>query len=407
MNIVTGAKNFLSNLLGGSKKNNTSGSGNSIISYLKTHTTPRTKINATRIRNAIEAAIRIDNPLWADYINLCEQAKADAQIKGLMRTRRFRFGAEAFWVVDWNNPKKRFRDIERMFKGSWFSKVKKYFIDTDFYAHSLLEFSLNKKGKLKVRIVPRQHVIPQENKVIFSPFASKGFYYDSEEIQREFNLIEIRRADEDDLGLFETLIPLYVEKKDASNDWNIHSEIYSKPIMVITTGDDKRREKYDERMRNAGGNRAMTLYEGEKAENINGGNKGQEHLMYQERMVFCNKEMAKVTVGQTLTTEEGSSRSQGEVHERVANAFLFADLFEFSEWMVEELIPFLIEKFGFKIPENARFVSKRVLEKEEEENSVKHKKDEATQQDEVKPTPGESENKSSGFFLPLLTHHQN
>lgn len=404
MNIITGAKSLLSNLLGGSKKNNAQ-SGSSIVSYLKTQTTPRTKINATRIRNAIEAAIRIDNPLWADYIDLCEQAKVDAQIKGLMRTRRFRFSAEAFWVVDWSDPKKRYRDIERMFKGSWFSKVKKYFVDTDFYAHSLLEFTLNKKGKLRVRVVPRQHVVPQHGKIIRSPFngASAYVHYNNEEVQAEYNLIEIRRADEDDLGLFETLIPLYVEKKDAGNDWNIHSEIYSKPIMTITTGDDERRKKYDNQLRNAGGNRAIALHDGEKAENINSGNKGQEHLMYQERMVFCNKEMAKVVVGQTLTTEEGSSRSQGEVHERIANAFLFADLFEFSEWVTEELVPFLIEKLGFKIPENARFVSKRVLEKEEEENGVKHKKDEATQQDEVKPAPGENKNKSSSFFLPLLT----
>lgn len=403
---LAGAKTFLSGLLSFKKKPRLSRSeGGNIISLLKTQITPRTKINATRIRNAIEAALRIDNPLWNDYISLCKQAKADAQIKGLIRTRRFKFKAEAFRVVDWENPKKRYRKAERLFKGSWFSDVKKYFIDADFYAHSLLEFTISKKGKLQVEIVPREHVIPQEGKIVFSPFSNKGIHYNDDSVQKSFNLIEIKRGDDDDdLGLFETLIPLYSEKRDAGNDWNLHSELYSKPIMVVSSDSDARRREYDARLRNAGGNRALVLYPNEDAKNINGANKGQEYLMYRERMVLCNKEMAKVVTGQTLTTEEGSSRSQGEVHERIANAFLFADLFEFSEWVTENLIPFLNEKFSFGISEeNMRFVSRRVLEEEEKEetNSGTKPKDEATQQSEVKPGVKQQPPEEDGFFLPL------
>ncbi len=55
-----------------------------------------------------------------------------------------------------------------------------------------------------------------------------------------------------------------------------------------------------------------------------------------------NSELSKLVLGQTMTTDSGSSRSQGEVHERVADAYT-ADDSEFLLTLINDtLLPFLI-----------------------------------------------------------------
>ena len=62
---------------------------------------------------------------------------------------------------------------------------------------------------------------------------------------------------------------------------------------------------------------------------------------------FCDLQSSKRIVGQTMTTDGGSSRSQAEVHERVAEHILEGDVFDLVATILRDLVtPFVVLNYG-------------------------------------------------------------
>jgi phage gp29-like protein len=69
---------------------------------------------------------------------------------------------------------------------------------------------------------------------------------------------------------------------------------------------------------------------------------------------FCNAEMSKAMLGQTMTTESGSSYSQSKVHGETEDDINHADRRFVERVLNEKFIPLLISQ-GFSIPEKEDF----------------------------------------------------
>lgn len=66
---------------------------------------------------------------------------------------------------------------------------------------------------------------------------------------------------------------------------------------------------------------------------------------------YCDEQASKRIIGQTMTSDSGSSRSQSEVHERVAAWITEADLADLAETIMRDLVgPYVALNFGPDVP---------------------------------------------------------
>jgi phage gp29-like protein len=69
--------------------------------------------------------------------------------------------------------------------------------------------------------------------------------------------------------------------------------------------------------------------------------------IYENMAAFCDKQISKLVLGQTMTTDEGSSRSQSETHERVRDDIADSDIQQVVDTLNASLtVPYIDFNFG-------------------------------------------------------------
>ena len=70
---------------------------------------------------------------------------------------------------------------------------------------------------------------------------------------------------------------------------------------------------------------------------------GTGETVFERLANYCDEQIAKAVLGQTMTSSDGSSRSQAEVHERIASIYILSDQKEIEFVVNGELIPRMIQ----------------------------------------------------------------
>jgi phage gp29-like protein len=132
-------------------------------------------------------------------------------------------------------------------------------------------------------------------------------------------------GDKNDLGLFKTLTPLSIYKRLLRNNWATYAELAGNNFQAVKyrgNVDPKKRAELQAALQLAKTGRAFQIPEGIDMEVTNLSSSSQNAL-FENYAEYIDKSQAKLVLGQTMTTEQGSSRSQAEVHERT-QAEIFA-----------------------------------------------------------------------------------
>lgn len=114
-----------------------------------------------------------------------------------------------------------------------FSELIRQILNTRFYGHSLVELSFENKH-LKVNLIPRQNVIPQQGLIYldYSDPLKKSIQY--RELP-EFGKWLLEFGKPNDLGLLNKAVPHVLFKKFALSCWSELAEIYGIPPRVYKT----------------------------------------------------------------------------------------------------------------------------------------------------------------------------
>ena len=68
---------------------------------------------------------------------------------------------------------------------------------------------------------------------------------------------------------------------------------------------------------------------------------------YQKMATWIDKQISKLVLGQTMTTDDGSSRAQGEIHEEVRQDIAAADALSIADTLNSSLVvPYVNFNFG-------------------------------------------------------------
>ena len=302
-------------------------------------------------KNAVTEFEDVYHPVNEELIRIYNDITIDAHLSAAMEARISRTTSKDFKVVDEKGEE--LPEQSEIFNSLWFRDFIKFCIESKFFGFSLIQFGDFKGQKFDyVEVFPRQYVYPQAKSVRkYSNSNSELIAYDSPEFAPW--VLGIGKAN--DMGLLMKAAPLVIFKKTALGSWTEFAEIFGAPFRMGKTDvrDEALRNNMFDMLENMGRN-AFGVFDKDDIIEFVRDNKTDSHNVFNELVERVNGELSKLFLGSTMTMDDGSSRSQSEVHERTSGAINKEDAFFILSQVNDILIPFLNANHGFKI--TGRFI---------------------------------------------------
>jgi SPP1 gp7 family putative phage head morphogenesis protein len=323
-----------------------------------------------------EAIIKAEQPPYFSRYDLYEIYKwtcDDGQVISTSQTRRNKTLAEEFAIVAANGTKN--EALTKLFKKLAFYDFMENALDTKFWGHTLLEVEANENGLIAVNLIDREFISPERGLFLINPLLSSSNGFNYRELAEELDLLEIGKPK--DLGLLRKVARYAIWKNYSFSDWSRHSEKYGMPTLIAhnNTSDEVELDAMAKDLADLGSNGWAILDDNDKVTLLQA-NSSDPYQIYLEFIKVNDEQISKIIGGQTMTADNGSSRSQAEVHERVLDSYVEADMRWLAFIINDNLLPFLIRK-GITELEGHEFVWTYLQEKDKEQkdNNTKGKKD--------------------------------
>lgn len=256
----------------------------------------------------LKAAENPERPNRIGYLDMCEEVLTDAHLYAVIQKRK---------AAVLNSPIEFTRDgvvdeaIGEQIRSPWFQSLLSDLLDVEQFGNTLLQF--RREGDwLNYDMIPRKHYDPVRRMIFRKQTDTEGDSFD------EFaDLVLI--GDPRDLGLLAKAALYVIYKRNAMSDFAQFVELFGHPMIEGTydSYDKEIRKKIAEDLFNAGGSRVLIHPNGTNINLHDTGSKGATGELYKGFMTFCNDELSKLELGNTLTTEAGDIGTQalGTVHQ--------------------------------------------------------------------------------------------
>ncbi|MCC3159506.1 DUF935 domain-containing protein [Hymenobacter sp. 15J16-1T3B] len=293
----------------------------SVSSRIAEYQTTRMRADLTHWRNALSMAEQLHLPDRTELLRLYREAVIDAHLASVMETRALNLLSQPFKVVAVKGGAEN-EELTRMLQAPWFYTLCMEAVHSIFWGPRVLEFRPPVDGEFAgIDLIQPEMVIPERGLIRDAPLSQTGLsYVDGPEAPWLIQLGESR-----ELGLLHKLIPHVVWKKNSMQAWAEYCDRFALPVRTVEMDlNDEDRVEVENMLRNMGRAAYAILPPGASNFQYHQPQTFQQGV-FAGMIDYPNREMSKAVLGQTMTTEDGSSRSQGEVHERVAEKYTQAD----------------------------------------------------------------------------------
>lgn len=208
---------------------------------------------------------------------------------------------------------KEYEDINYFLEAPKFRQFLQDIILTKFYGMSLFEFQVTKdkhgKDWFDYYKIPIKHINPFRREVVAMETQESGESFDKPDC--------LFLGDKDDLGLMLqcTLLSLY--RRLGLFDYGKYVDLASENFTQLITreyGDNEGANNLLKNLSERGGGGVFNAPPGVEISSENQSS-SQQNQLFDNYLKMLKEEMAIFVLGQTMTTEDGSSRSQAEVHQ--------------------------------------------------------------------------------------------
>ena len=288
----------------------------------------------------------VHSPTSVELIRVYNDMVIDSHLSACMELRKAKTLSKDFKVIDENGEE--ITEETEILNKLWFKDMLNMALDSKFYGHSLIQLG-KRIGKSfeNVELVKREYVYQQKKSVRQSPYANEPkFPYN----EGKFLAWLVEAGKSNDMGLLMKAAPLVIFKKTALSSWSQFTEMFGAPLRVGKTQvrDEALRDNMYNMLDQMGSNAFAVLDLEDTIEYIKD-NQTDAYNVFDMLIQRVNGELSKLFLGSTMVIDDGSSRSQAEVHEASFNAIVKADAFFIQEWVNECIIPLLNKYHGFNI----------------------------------------------------------
>lgn len=287
-------------------------------------------------RSARMSALSLASPNRKYLYDIYLESIEDAHLFSNMTSRTLKTLKKPIKVM--RNGKEDEKATE-LFNGSWFQSFIKYAQESVYFGFSLVQISSIIEGVPVVDLVPREHVKPVAKLIVEYPHDNKGYNYTDNEFISRF----IPIGDENDLGILSKVAPLAIMKKNINKMWLRFSQLHGMPLRLAKT-DLSSKERVDSlstMLKQMSSSAYAVIGTDDSIEMKETGKS--DGLTFSNYIKWIDEQISKVFLGGTMNSDNGSSRSQAEVHERLADEYSDYDLKNLTYVVNDKLIPRLIE----------------------------------------------------------------
>ncbi len=225
-------------------------------------------------------------------------------------------------------------------------------VESKFYGYSMLFISEWEPGKIKKVIdIPRGNIIPETGMLLKDALQpTTGIKY------AEWpNFLIYQQLGSDTIGELENISPLTILKRHSWASWDEFEQIFGIPLRIAKTMVDTQAHRDDlEFWLQNMGQAAYAILPKTVDVEIKENSQTDSYNVFNEKRKAVNEEIAIAVNGQTMTTLDGSSRSQSEVHLKTLEEITAEDLQDVRDWFNDDFIP-VLRNLGYDIPEGYYF----------------------------------------------------
>lgn len=304
-----------------------------------------TKKDIKTWRNAWMAAARPDNPNRVALYDVYTDVMIDLHLSGCIRQRNDMVLNKSFKLVTKKDGKEN-PEVTELFEAGWFKDFLELSLDSNYWGFSLIQFNdvIVVDGVMRfesVELVPRKNVVSEYGVIIKNVYddpVRQGYSYMEGDLAKWCIGVGKRK----NLGLLLKLAPQSISKKNMLAYWDAFGEIFGMPIRVARTGsrDPKDRASIEKMMQLMGSAGWAVLPEGTEVE-LKETTRGDAFNVYDKRIDRCNSEVSKGILGQTMTTDNGGSLAQSEVHLEILKNIVYKDADFLRDTINNSLLPFM------------------------------------------------------------------
>ncbi len=163
------------------------------------------------------------------------------------------------------------------------------------------------------------------------------------------------------IGILEKATVYTILKRHSWGSWDEFEELFGIPIRIAKIASQSEAVKNEvagwlEEMGSAPYGVFPIGTEVEIKEN----SKTDSFNVFYMKIQALDKELSKLILHQTMTTENGSSRSQGEVHENTLGEVTKSDRKKMLSFLNKRVVP-AMRNLGYKIPDNAKIAIEKTI----------------------------------------------
>lgn len=309
----------------------------------------QTRAEIQKWRQALRMASDIENPHNHKLQDLYDNLEADGHFIAQVQLRKAATTGYSFRIVNRSSGKIDEKKTE-LFQSEWFYNFLDHALDSVIKGYTVLE--LTNPTTMELTLIPRRNLVGVRQLVLYEASGDKGI-----DISTGYENTLIRIGKPADLGIMANLCGQLIWKRNAQQSWAEFTERFGMPLISATTNKTSKADldRIDNMLASLGESARAVLPEGTSIK-IDPFSGGDAYKVFDEQIERINAEMSKPITGGTMVTDDGSSRSQSEVHERnLDNKLAESDRRQIQFVVNNQLIP-IMHYWGWPLnPETDKF----------------------------------------------------
>lgn len=284
-----------------------------VFNYVREQQKQRSTQDIRNWKQAMAAAESVAFPNRQQLYTMYRNIEVDAHLTSVVQTRMIKVLSKSFRIVNANGTEQ--KEKTALFKSAWFEDFLRYAWEARMYGYSLIQLTGIENGNVAgVKLVPRENVKPKEKLVVASPGMSDGIDF------TENDWVVGIGADAD-LGVYAKVAPLVLYKQNTLAAQAQFVDLYGIPYRLGKTNmaDEKRANGLYQMLADMTSSGYGVMDKDDEMEFMDSsGSKGEAFAIFLD---YLDKQISKLVLGGTMISDNGSSRSQSEVHERTTDDY--------------------------------------------------------------------------------------
>ena len=286
------------------------------------------------------------NSLFGIYTDIA----MDTHLITVMQHRKLAVIKNALKFTEKDGDSDLFEDV---FDTAWFDIMLSDVFESIYYGYAAVQLKYNGDGEFTTALRLPYELIDYDSNVM-NVGGTEYALTEKFKLDQGILFAEFRPAS---LGLLSYAAPYVIFKKRSLSSWDRFSQFFGIPLRLMKVSDADAKtlqaiQNFLETSANGGYGILPSFadYEIVQSSNTDAFN------IFQERAKFCNFELSKLIVGGTMLTDDGSSRSQSEVHSEGFMRLIEADKKMLLSWLNDVFLPFAKKYKAYKdLPEGYYF----------------------------------------------------